>query len=165
MNDVDLSCTSGYAMVVHGRPKTPKNSSFLGSHSPYIPGDTTRPGHLTCGHSLSKSDRRRLRKTLHKQTDTTKIMVTWPWTKNDRLLVGSGWWCSDVFQEWIFSLVRRMDLSCWTAVDRAKVSFSLLYYHIVSRVMLAILLLFLCKLKPWFCLFLWDVGSVEVSSC
>jgi len=38
----------------------------------------------------SKSDQRRLRKTLHKrtnrqtnrQTDTTKIMVTWPWTIN-----------------------------------------------------------------------------------
>ena len=33
----------------------------------------------------SKSDQRWLRKTLHKQTnrdtDTTKIMVTWPWTK------------------------------------------------------------------------------------
>jgi len=35
-------------------PKTPKNTSFLGviqpqgSHSPYIPGDTTRPRHITC---------------------------------------------------------------------------------------------------------------------
>jgi len=34
-------------MVVHGRPKTPKNTSFWGSpspqgsHSPYILGDTT----------------------------------------------------------------------------------------------------------------------------
>jgi len=47
--------TSGYAMVVHGRPQTPKNTSFLGgspspqgSYSPYILGDTTRPGHVTC---------------------------------------------------------------------------------------------------------------------
>jgi len=56
-----------------------------GSYSPYILGDTTRPGVLI----WSKSDRRRLRKTLHKQTsrqtnrqtDTTKIMVTWPWIK------------------------------------------------------------------------------------
>ena len=82
--------TSGYAMVVHGRPKTPKNTSFLGSpslqgsYSPYILGDTTRPGHVTCVLVWSKSDQRRLRKTLHKQTnrqtDTTKIMVTWPWT-------------------------------------------------------------------------------------
>jgi len=34
-------------------PKTPKNTSFLGSsspqgsHSPYVLGDTTRPGHVT----------------------------------------------------------------------------------------------------------------------
>jgi len=40
--------------VVHGRPQTPKNTSFLGSpnpkgsYSPYILGDTTRPGHVTC---------------------------------------------------------------------------------------------------------------------
>jgi len=46
--------TSGYAMVVHGRPQTPKNTSFWGSpspqgsQSPYILGDTTRPGHVTC---------------------------------------------------------------------------------------------------------------------
>ena len=82
--------TSGYVMVVHGRPQTPKNTSFLGSpspqgsHSPYILGDTTRPRHITHFLVWSKSDQRRLRKTLHKQTDkqtdTTKIMVTWPWT-------------------------------------------------------------------------------------
>jgi len=39
---------------------------------------------MTCVLVRSKSDQRRLRKTLHKQTnrqtDTTKIMVTWPWT-------------------------------------------------------------------------------------
>jgi len=65
--------------------------SSQGSHSPYILGDTTRPGHVTCVLVWSKSDRKRLRKTLHKQTnkqtdrqtDTTKIMVTWPWTKNE----------------------------------------------------------------------------------
>jgi len=59
-----------------------------GSHSPYILGNTTKPGHVTCVLVWSKSDRKRLRKTLHKQTnkhtdkqtDTTKIMVTWPWT-------------------------------------------------------------------------------------
>jgi len=77
-------------MVVHGRPQTRKNTSFLGvtqpqgSHSPYMLGDTARPGHVTCVLVRSKSDQRRLRKTLHKQTDkqtdTTKIMVTWPWT-------------------------------------------------------------------------------------
>ena len=42
---------------------------------------TARPGHVTCVILGSKSDRRRLKK-LHKQTDkqtdTTKIMVTWP---------------------------------------------------------------------------------------
>jgi len=77
-------------MVVHDRPQTPKNTSFLGDTQPpgvaHILGDTTRPRHVTCVLVWSKSDRRRLRKTLHKQTDkqtdTTKIMVTWPWTKN-----------------------------------------------------------------------------------
>ena len=70
------------------RPKTPKNTSFLGSPSPYILGDTTRPRHITYVLVWSKSDQRRLRKTLHKQTnrqtdkptETTKIMVTWLWT-------------------------------------------------------------------------------------
>jgi len=38
-------------------------------HSPYILGDTTRPGHVTCVLVWSKSDQRRLRKTLHKQTN------------------------------------------------------------------------------------------------
>jgi len=56
-------------------PKTPKLKLFSrwpspkGSHSPYILGDTTRPGHVTCILVWSKSDRRLLRKTLHKQTD------------------------------------------------------------------------------------------------
>jgi len=82
-------------------PKTPKKYKFLGvtqplrSHSPYILGDTTRPGHVTCVLVWSKSDRRRLKKNsaqtnkqtnkqtdrqTDRQTDTTKIMVTWPWT-------------------------------------------------------------------------------------
>jgi len=71
-------------------PKTHKNTSFLGitqppgSHSPYILGDTTRPRRITYVQVWSKSDQRRPRKTLHKQTDgqtdTTKIMVTRPWT-------------------------------------------------------------------------------------
>ena len=56
-------------------PKTPKNTSFLGVtqpqglHSPYILGDTTRPRHITYVLVWSKSDQRRLRKTLQKQTD------------------------------------------------------------------------------------------------
>jgi len=45
------------------------SSSPQGSHSPYILGDRTRPGHVTCVLVWSKSDWRRLRKTLHKQTD------------------------------------------------------------------------------------------------
>jgi len=71
-----MMITSGYAMVVHGRPKTPKNTSFWGSpspqgsYSPYILRNTTRPGHVTCILVWSKSDQRQLRKTLHKQTDT-----------------------------------------------------------------------------------------------
>ena len=95
-------------MVVHGHPKTPKNTSFFGSpspqgsHSPYILGDTTRPGHVTCVLVWCKSDRRRLRKTLHKQTDrqtnkqtdTTKIMVTWPWTNK-------GKYTPSLFTKWI----------------------------------------------------------------
>jgi len=46
--------TSGYAMVVHGRPKPLKIQVFWGSpspqgsHSPHILGDTTRPGHVIC---------------------------------------------------------------------------------------------------------------------
>ena len=74
--------------------KPPKNTSLYrspspqGSHSPYILRDTTRHRHITCVQVWSKSDERRPRKTLHKQTngqtdkptDTTKIMVTWPWT-------------------------------------------------------------------------------------
>ena len=39
------------------------------SHSPYILGDTTRPRHITYVQVWSKSDQRRLRKTLHKETD------------------------------------------------------------------------------------------------
>jgi len=84
-------------MVVHGRHQTPKNTSFLGSpssqgsQSPYILGDTTRPRHVTCVIVWSKSDRRRLRKSLHKQTDrqtdTTKIMVTWPWTNSKKTIM------------------------------------------------------------------------------
>jgi len=74
-SSIQLYWTSGYAMVVHGRPKTPKSTSFWGSpspqgsYSPYILGDTTRPRHVTCVLVWSKSDRRRLRKTLHKQTN------------------------------------------------------------------------------------------------
>ena len=56
--------------------KTPKNTSFYGSpspqgsQSPYILGDTTRPRHITYVLVWSKSDQRRLRKTLHKQTSS-----------------------------------------------------------------------------------------------
>ena len=58
-------------------PKTPKNTSFLGlgspspqgSHSPYNLRDTTRPRHITYVQVWSKLDQRRLRKTLHKQTN------------------------------------------------------------------------------------------------
>jgi len=82
------------AMLCGSRPpRTPKNTSFLGvtqppgSRSSYILGDTTRPRHITYVLVWSKSDRRRLRKTLHKQadkpTDATKIMVTWPWTNSE----------------------------------------------------------------------------------
>ena len=57
------------------------------SHSPYILGDTTRHRRITCVQVWSKSDQRRLTITLHKQadkqTDTTKIMVTWPWTNSN----------------------------------------------------------------------------------
>jgi len=88
--------TSGYAMVVHGRPKTPKNKFFFGggspspkgSYSPYILGDTTRPGHVTRVLVWSKSDRRRLRKTLHKQTNKqTNRQTNRQYENNDHLAV------------------------------------------------------------------------------
>jgi len=50
-------------------PKRLKIQVFWGSPSPYILGDTTRPGHVTCVLVWSKSDPRRLRKTLRKQTN------------------------------------------------------------------------------------------------
>jgi len=68
-------------MVVHGRPKIPKNTSFLGSpsphgsHNPYILGDTTRPGHVTCpsliqiwSKTAEKNSAQRNKQT-HRQTD------------------------------------------------------------------------------------------------
>ena len=67
-------------------PKTPKNTSFYrspspqGSHSPYILGATTRPRHITYVQVSSKSDQRRLRKTLHKQTDKPTKLVSWSLT-------------------------------------------------------------------------------------
>ena len=71
-------------LAVHGRPKTPKNTSFWGSSSPqgshYILGDTTRPGHVTCPSLIqigSKTAEKNSAQT-NRQTDTTKIMVTWP---------------------------------------------------------------------------------------
>jgi len=56
-------------------PPNPPKYKFLGvtqpqgSHSPYILRDTTRPRRITCVLVWSKSNQRRLRKTLHKQTD------------------------------------------------------------------------------------------------
>jgi len=56
-------------------PQNPEKYKFLGvtqphgSHSPYILRDTTRLRHITYVLVWSKSDQRRLRKTLHKQTD------------------------------------------------------------------------------------------------
>ena len=34
VTDDVINITSGYAMVVHGRPKTPKNTSFGGHPAP-----------------------------------------------------------------------------------------------------------------------------------
>jgi len=86
-------------MVVHGRHKTPKNKfwgspSPQGSYSPYILGDTTRPGQVTCVLVWSKSDRRRLRKTLHKQTDKqTDIQTDRHYENNGHLAVNQ--YCAD----------------------------------------------------------------------
>jgi len=80
-------------MVVHGRPKTPKNTSFWGSpspqgsHSRYILGDTTRPGHVTCVLVWSKSDQRRLTKNLHKQTDRQTNKTNRHYENNGHLAV------------------------------------------------------------------------------
>jgi len=77
-NEWNLTVTSGYVWWFTAAPKPLKIQVFWvspspqGSYSPYILGDTTRPGHvtsLTCVLVWSKSDRRHLRKTLHKQTD------------------------------------------------------------------------------------------------
>ena len=61
--------------VFRGHP-APRGRTLLYSR------DTTRPIHITYVQVSSKSDQRRLRKTLHKQidkpTDTTKITVSWP---------------------------------------------------------------------------------------
>ena len=53
------------------------------SHSPYILGDTTRPRHITyvlaslieIGSKIAEKNSAQT----NRQTDTTKIMVTWPW--------------------------------------------------------------------------------------
>ena len=65
-------------------PKTPKIQVFYsspqGSHSPYILGDTTRPRHNICPSLIeigSKMAEKNSAQT-NRQTDTTKIMVTWP---------------------------------------------------------------------------------------
>jgi len=64
---------------IHALYNITKNQhSFLGvtqpqgSHSPYILGDTTRPGHVTCILVRSKSDRRRLKKTAQTNRQTNK---------------------------------------------------------------------------------------------
>ena len=82
MHNITVQKTTGYAMVVHGRPKTPKNRSFWGSpspqgsHSPYILGDTTtRPGHVTClrlnqiGPKTAEKNSAQTTKQTNKQTD------------------------------------------------------------------------------------------------
>ena len=80
------------------------SASPQGSHSPYILVDTTRPRHITYVLVWSKSDQRQLRKTRHKQTerqtDTTKIMVTWPWTKTEKNFIRFKWYCS-IQQIWL----------------------------------------------------------------
>jgi len=57
-------------------PQNPSKYKFWGGspspqglYSPYILWDTTRPRHITYVQVWSKSDQRRLRKTLHKQTN------------------------------------------------------------------------------------------------
>ena len=116
-------------------PKTPKNTSFLavtqppGSHCPYILGDTTRPSHITYILVWSKSDQRRLRKTLHKQTDkptdTTKIMVTWPWTKTAGVYVqvrnSSG---DEGYIPTLSCVIPTPDDNALTAVERSSASFA-----------------------------------------
>jgi len=89
-----LKTTSGYAMVVHGRPKTLKNTSF------FLGGGVTQPPgvvqplyskrHITSVLVWSKSvedgweklyTNKHTDRQTNRQIDTTKIMVTWPWTK------------------------------------------------------------------------------------
>ena len=96
-------------MVVHGRPKTPKNRSFFGvtqpqgSHSPYILGDTTRPGHVTYALVWSKSDQRRLWKTLHKQTNR----------QTDRHYENNGHLAVNQEREWAERAYADVDFALW----------------------------------------------------
>ena len=72
-------------------PKIPKNTSFLGVTQPpgvaqplYILGDTTRPRHnmypslIEIGSKTAEKNSAQTIKQTDRQTDTTKIMVTWP---------------------------------------------------------------------------------------
>ena len=67
-------------------PKPLKIQVFRGHPAPRVAQPlysrgTTRPRHITYVLVWLKSDQRRLKKICtNKQTDTTKIMVTWPWT-------------------------------------------------------------------------------------
>ena len=54
---------------------------------PYILGDTTRPGHVTCILVRSKSGRRQLRKTLHKQTDRQTLRKWWSLGREPTMLL------------------------------------------------------------------------------
>jgi len=99
------------------RPKTPKNTSFLGvpqpqgSHSRYILGDTTRPRHITCPSFIeigsktaeknSAQANKRTDRQTDKPTDTTKIMVTWPQTNH--FAITSDYW-KQIFDFLFFSI-------------------------------------------------------------
>jgi len=63
-----------------------------GSHSPCILGETTRPGHITYVLVWSKSDQRRLRKTLQKQTNKqTDRQTNRHYENNGHLAVNQNW--------------------------------------------------------------------------
>ena len=84
-------------MRVFWAPK-PLKYKFLGVTQPrgvaqpYILEDTTRPRHITCSSLVeigSKTAEKNSAQT-DRQTDTMKIMVTWPWTKKALETARSG---------------------------------------------------------------------------
>jgi len=121
-------CTSGYATMVHGRGCNPHRCTTtfanveitsLWRHWWRHNSETIRdrqkrrPPRAMKSSELSSGENRQT----NRQTDTTKIMVTWPWTnKLFELLVEHGAWLAEDTRERStcvccrFSCVERLDI-------------------------------------------------------